>query len=250
MVRDPDSGDGDLGTSDPLAGSLFANLVLAEDMHSAAPMVRNALVSAMEERRVSILDEVLRLPDPFLVVATMPSSANGKQSPLTEAQADRFLMQVELAFPDSEEEREIIDVSGNGRRGHVVREVLLQEELLRARRVVVSVYADRMIKDYAVALVAATRGSERPAAEEVGPDRETASTSTAHGASPRATVDLIRAARAQAFLMGRGYVTPQDVKAVAPDVLRHRLELSSRAVASGITVDGVVRGILDTVAVP
>jgi len=265
LVIDQDTGIPTLGP-----GSIFAHLVLAEDLHLAPPMVQNALLMAMEERSVTMLGEAFSLSDPFMVVATTQRESDKPHHPLSHSQADRFLMQVVLEYPSSDEERVIIDVAGNGRRSPVVRNVLSLEELLRARRVVHSVYADRMIKEYAVALVSATRGPSGTnaatrgpcghgvtklspawnACSNLSPDRNTDSTLTAPGASPRATVDLIRAARATAFLAGRGYVTPQDVKAVATDVLRHRLTLRSRAEAAGITTGDVIRGILDTVAVP
>ena len=185
-----------------------------------------------------------------MVIATTLGESGVPQHPLTASQADRFLMQVVLEYPNSDEERVIIDVAGNGRRSPVVREVLTLAELLRARRVVHSVYADRMIKDYAVALVSATRGPGKPGVANKHPDRNIHTSLTAPGASPRATVDLIRAARASAFLAGRGYVTPEDVKAIAPDVLRHRLTLRSRAETAGMTTGDVIRRILDTVTVP
>ncbi len=242
--------DTDTGLPAPGPGSLFTHLVLAEDLHLAPPMVQNALLMAMEERSVTIAGEALQLSDPFMVVATTPSACAEPHYPLSNSQADRFLMQVALAYPSSTEERAIIDIAGNGRRGPVVRQVLTLAELRRARRVVHSVYANRMIKDYAVALVSATREPARRGVTNSSPDRSTFSTLTAPGASPRATVDLIRAARASAFLAGRGYVTPEDVKAVAPDVLRHRLTLRSRAEMAGITTGDVIRHILDTVTVP
>lgn len=231
-------------------GSIFNHLVLAEDLHLAPGRVQNALLVAMQERQVDFFGETLKLPDPFMVVATTLGESDRPHPPLTPSQADRFLMQVVLEYPDSDEERAIIDVAGDGRRSPVVREVLTLAELLRARRVVHSVYADSMIKDYAVALVSATRGSGKPGVTDKRPDRNTNSNLTAPGASPRATVDLIRAARAVAFLAGRGYVTPEDVKAIAPDVLRHRLALRSRAETAGMTTGDVIRRILDTVAVP
>ncbi len=255
LILDPDGGSSE---TDP--GPIFANLIVAEDIHRAPPMVQNALLSAMEEREVTVAHVPHCLPDPFLVVATVNPAAGDAHHPLTESQADRFLMKLVLDYPSREEEREIIDVAGSRHRGPLARSVLSKEDLLRARRVVASVYADQMIKDYAVALVSATRGPKVARTVRFGPwavesaKLEASGGSPAsmirRGASPRATVDLIRAAKACAFLAGRGYLTPRDVKAVATDVLRHRLTLRSRAVKAGITTGDVIRHILDTVAVP
>ena len=229
------------GTFVPRKGPLFANLVLADEVNRAPAKVQSALLEAMQERQVTIGDTTYPLPSPFLVLATQNPIEQEGTYPLPEAQVDRFLLKLRVDYPSPEEERQILDRM-SGADVPEARPVVQLSDLDRARDAMHAIYVDDRIKDYAVRLVHATR---RP--KEFKLDLEGL---VQYGASPRATLALIAAARAHAFIRGRGFVSPEDVKAVGHDVLRHRLILSFEAEAEGVTPDAVVQRVFDAVEVP
>jgi MoxR-like ATPase len=223
-------------------GPVFTNLLLADEINRAPAKVQSALLEAMQERQVTIGDTTWPLPDPFLVFATQNPIEQEGTYPLPEAQVDRFLLKVTVEYPKKEEERLILDRMMSGEVPAVAK-VLTAEQVHRLARTVRSVYIDERIRDYIVALVIATR---RP--------REVGLTDLTHlisfGASPRATLAFSEASRAVAFLHGRGYVVPEDVKEIARDVLRHRVLLTYEAEAENVTSDTVVDRVLERVQVP
>ncbi|RMG11256.1 MAG: MoxR family ATPase [Planctomycetota bacterium] len=225
-------------------GPIFANLVLADEINRAPAKVQSALLEAMQERQVTLGDASHPLPAPFLVLATQNPIEQEGTYPLPEAQVDRFLFKCVVRYPSKEEERQILErASGGSVKGPEDLEPLLKpEDLLRARELVREIYVDDKLKDYIVDLVQATRQPADYGLPLAG--------LIDFGSSPRGTVGLLHASRAQAFLRGRGYVTPQDVKDVAPRVLRHRLLLSYEAEAEEKSADDVVRTVLDGVRVP
>jgi MoxR-like ATPase len=229
-------------------GPLFAPIVLADEINRAPAKVQSALLEAMEERQVTIGDETFPLPDPFLVMATQnPIDLEGTYE-LPEAQVDRFLLKVRVPYPSADEEREI--VARDGGAPARVRAVADAETVRDMRRAAAGVHVADSVADYAVRLVRATREPGLAGARLGGPEARPAAGALAVGASPRASIFLVRAARARALLDGRSYATPHDVKRVAADVLRHRLVLSYEAEADGVTEDDVVAGILDAVETP
>jgi MoxR-like ATPase len=223
-------------------GPVFTNLLLADEINRAPAKVQSALLEAMQERQVTIGDTTWPLPDPFLVFATQNPIEQEGTYPLPEAQVDRFLLKATVDYPKKEEERQILDRMISGEVPPVAR-VLSGDDVRRLTRRVREVYLDERIRDYIVALVTATR---RP--REVGLSE--LSHLIAFGASPRATLSFSEAARAVAFLRGRGYVVPEDVKEVAKDVLRHRVLLTYEAEAENVTSDTVVERVLERVEVP
>ena len=230
------------GTLVPRKGPIFAQVILADEINRAPAKVQSALLEAMQERQVTIGDVTYPLPDPFLVLATQNPIEQEGTYPLPEAQVDRFMMKVIVGYPSREEEREILDrMTGEAGEPQVTR-VIRPEEIVRARAVVRGVYVDDRIKEYAVNLVDATREPARHGLDLAGLVR--------FGASPRATLYLVLAAKAHAFIRRRGFVTPEDVKAVGPDVLRHRVLLSYEAEAEEITPEEIVRRVFDAVEVP
>jgi MoxR-like ATPase len=229
------------GTFVPRKGPLFANLVLADEVNRAPAKVQSALLEAMQERQVTIGDTTYPLPSPFLVLATQNPIEQEGTYPLPEAQVDRFLLKLRVDYPSAEEERQILDRM-SGADIPQARAVVTLADLDRARDAMHAIYVDDRIKDYAVRLVQATR---KP--KEFKLDLEGL---VQYGASPRATLALIAAGRAHAFIRGRGFVSPEDVKAVGHDVLRHRLILSFEAEAEGVTPDAVVQRVFDAVEVP
>ncbi len=207
-------------------GPVFANLVLADEINRAPAKVQSALLEAMQERQVTIGDRTYPLPSPFIVMATQNPIEQEGTYPLPEAQIDRFMLMVKVGYPTREEERKIMDrmtMSEPVKAGVVVSPT----ELLEARRIISQVYVDDKVKDYIVDVVFATRQPEKHGLKDLAPLIE-------FGASPRASIALNLAARAHAFLRHRGYVTPEDVKAVGPDVLRHRLVLTYEADAEEV----------------
>ena len=230
------------GTFEAKCGPVFANFVLADEINRAPAKVQSALLEAMQEQHVTLGDETYALPDPFLVLATQNPLEQEGTYPLPEAQLDRFLMKVRVRYPDSFEERAILDSMAVTEPRTAVSPVVSLDTIANARRVVDSVYVDDAVRDYIVRIVSATREPGRYKVPIDGLLRA--------GASPRGTIGLTLAARATAFLLGRGYVVPQDVKDVAHDVLRHRLALSFEAEASGIDGDEIVQRVLQTVASP
>ena len=223
-------------------GPVFSNLILADEVNRAPAKVQSALLEAMQEKQVTIGDETFPLDAPFLVLATQNPIEQEGTYPLPEAQVDRFMLKVVIDYPDRSEEREIIDRMTSGAPLNV-QAVVDAEYILSAREIVRQVYVDEKIKDYVLDLVIATRN---PSA--VGLDDLTNLIS--YGASPRAGIFLISAARAYAFIRGRGYVVPDDVKQLAPDVLRHRVITTFEAEAQDVNSDQIVQRILENVEVP
>jgi MoxR-like ATPase len=230
------------GTFSTKKGPIFANIVLADEINRAPAKVQSALLEAMQERQVTIGEETHALPDPFLVLATQNPIDQEGTYPLPEAQVDRFMLKVWVTYPSKEEERLILDRMASTADPHGARVILQTEDILRLRRLVDQIYLDDKIKDYILDLIFATR---EPATYKLDLQHL-----IQHGASPRATLYLTLAAKAHALLQGRGYVTPQDVKSMTPDVLRHRVMVTYEAEAEDITSDSIVQRILDGVPVP
>jgi MoxR-like ATPase len=237
MIYNPQ--DGEFRTKH---GPIFANLILADEINRAPAKVQSALLEAMQERQVTLGDSTYELPNPFLVLATQNPLEQEGTYPPPEAQVDRFMMKVIIGYPNRVEERAILEAMATSEPSLGVQPVVSGEEIIRARRVVNTIYVDDKIKDYIVSLVLATRDPKAAGLDLNGYIQV--------GASPRATINLTLAARAAAFLDGRGYVTPQDVKKLAPDVLRHRVAVSYEAEAENITSDDLIQKILDTLPVP
>ena len=223
-------------------GPVFANLVLADEINRAPAKVQSALLEAMQERQVTLGDETYKLPDPFLVMATQNPLEHEGTYPLPEAQVDRFMLKIIVGYPNRDEERAILDTMASTEPPFEVTPVVTVDDIIRARHVVNTIYVDDKVKDYIVDLVLATREPQSYGLDLNGYIQ--------NGASPRATINLTIAARASAFLQGRGYVTPQDVKDLAPDVLRHRLMVSYEAEAENITAENIIQKILETLPVP
>jgi MoxR-like ATPase len=227
-------------------GPIFAPVLLADEINRAPAKVQSALLEAMEERQVSIGDETHALPEPFFVMATQnPVELEGTY-PLPEAQIDRFLVKLVVPYPEESEEREIVvrDAAAHA----AVAQVADAAELASLQRAATAVHVAPALVDYAVRLARATRDPASVGARILGGDGAPApARAVALGASPRGSMYLVRAARARALLDGRDYVTPHDLKRVAPDVLRHRVVPSYEAEASGVTAEGVVRAVLAAV---
>lgn len=223
-------------------GPIFANFVLADEINSAPAKVQSALLEAMQERQVTIGDSTFPLDEPFLVMATQNPIEQEGTYPLPEAQVDRFLLKVVIGYPSKEEEKVIIRQNITNEKKEI-RPLLKPEEILEAQRVVEKIYIDEKIERYIVDIVFATRFPADYNLNDL-------TTIIAFGASPRASISLARAARSYAFLRGRGYVVPEDVRAVAHDVLRHRIGLTYEAEANTITADEIISEILDKVEVP
>jgi MoxR-like ATPase len=223
-------------------GPIFSNLILADEINRAPAKVQSALLEAMQERQVTIGDETYALPNPFLVLATQNPLEQEGTYPLPEAQIDRFMMKVIVDYPNRAEERAILDAMATTEPLAVTRPVVSAEQIVAARHVVNMLYVDDKIRDYIVDLVVATRP---PTAASFNLNGYVQT-----GASPRATIALTLAARALAFLNGRHFVIPQDVKTVALDVLRHRVSVTYEAEAENITSEDVVTKILNALPVP
>ena len=223
-------------------GPIFSNLILADEINRAPAKVQSALLEAMQERQVTIGETTYELPNPFLVLATQNPLEQEGTYPLPEAQVDRFMMKVIIGYPNRVEERAIVEAMATSEPSLRVQPVVSVEEIARARSVVNSIYVDDKIKDYIVDLVLATRNPKAAGLDLNGYIQT--------GASPRASINLTLASRAAAFLDGRGYVTPQDVKKLAPDVMRHRVAVSYEAEAENITSEDIIQKILDTLPVP
>jgi MoxR-like ATPase len=237
LVYNPQSGD-----FTPKKGPIFANLILADEINRAPAKVQSALLEAMQERQVTIGEYTYPLDEPFLVLATQNPIEQEGTYPLPEAQVDRFMLKVVITYPDRREEREIMERMTRDS-PPPVHAVISPEAIVRARGVVSQIYVDEKIKDYVLDIVFATRQPEEFDLTNLIP-------LIAYGASPRATIYLITTAKAHAFLHGRGYVTPEDIKQVAMDVLRHRIIVTYEAEAEELTSEDVVRKILDQVEVP
>jgi MoxR-like ATPase len=223
-------------------GPIFCNLVLADEINRAPAKVQSALLEAMQERQVTIGDQTYPLPSPFLVLATQNPLEQEGTYPLPEAQIDRFMMKVVVSYPNRSEERAILDAMATTAAMVVPRPVVTAAQIVQARQVVDTLYVDDKIRDYIVDIVLATRPPIAPALKLDGFIQT--------GASPRATIALTLASRAMAFLSGRDFVVPQDVKAVAMDVLRHRVAVTYEAEAENISAENVVETILNTLPVP
>jgi MoxR-like ATPase len=223
-------------------GPIFANLVLADEINRAPAKVQSALLEAMQERQVTLGDETYRLPDPFLVLATENPLEQEGTYPLPEAQVDRFMLKVLLDYPSRTEEIAILDAMATSEPRIDVQPVVSGDDIIAARRVVDTIYVDEKVKHYIVDLVLATRDPKPYGINLNG--------YVQCGASPRATINLTQAARASAFLQGRGYVTPQDVKDMVFDVMRHRVIVSYEAEAENITSENVIQKILEGLPVP
>ena len=223
-------------------GPVFANFVLADEINRAPAKVQSALLEAMQERQVTIGKETFELPAPFLVLATQNPIEQEGTYPLPEAQVDRFMLKVVIDYPKLEEEKLIIRQNINGDKFNV-KPILKAEEIMEARKVVRQVYLDEKIEKYIVDIVFATRYPEKYDLKEL-------KDMISFGGSPRASINLALAARSYAFIKRRGYVIPEDVRAVAHDVLRHRIGLTYEAEASNITSEEIVSKILNKVEVP
>ena len=223
-------------------GPVFANFVLADEINRAPAKVQSALLEAMQERQVTIGKETFRLPEPFLVLATQNPIEQEGTYPLPEAQVDRFMLKVVIDYPKLEEEKLIIRQNINGERLNV-KPILKADEIIEARKVVRQVYLDEKIEKYIVDIVFATRYPEKYDLKEL-------KDMIGFGGSPRASINLALAARSYAIIKRRGYVIPEDVRAVAHDVLRHRIGLTYEAEASNMTSDEIVSKILNKVEVP
>lgn len=223
-------------------GPIFTNLVLADEINRAPAKVQSALLEAMQERQVTIGEETYKLPDPFLVLATQNPVEQEGTYPLPEAQVDRFMLKLVITYPNRTEERAILDAMATTTSLPSVDPVINAKNIAFARETVNAIYIDDKIKDYIVDIVFATRDPKNHNLNLAPYIR--------YGASPRATIYLTLAAKAWAFLQGRGYVTPQDVKSMAHDVLRHRILVSYEAEAENMTSEDIIQKILDTLPVP
>ncbi|MBI5115922.1 MoxR family ATPase [Candidatus Poribacteria bacterium] len=223
-------------------GPLFANLILADEINRAPAKVQSALLEAMQERQVTIGEKTFKLDEPFLVLATQNPIEQEGTYPLPEAQVDRFMLKLKITYPNKQEEREIMDrvVVGSD---FQLKPVIAPKDIMDARAAVNSVYIDDKIKDYIVNVVFATREPKSYGMPELEGLIE-------YGASPRASIYLSQTAKAYAFMQGRGYVTPQDVKSIGMDVLRHRVIVSYEAEAEEKTSEDIVQKIFDNVATP
>ena len=225
----------------PHKGPIFANIILADEINRAPAKVQSALLEAMQERQVSIGDSTFPLDDPFLVMATQNPIEQEGTYPLPEAQVDRFMLKLLVTYPSKQEEKEILERMSRNLE-IPVRAVIEPQHIFSARKVIEMVYMDEKIKDYIVDLVFATRNP--------GEYQLDTKDLVQYGASPRATIFLSKASRAHAFINGRGYVTPEDVKSVGLDVLRHRIILTYEAEAENVTTEEVIKRVFDKVVVP
>ncbi len=223
-------------------GPVFANLVLADEINRAPAKVQSALLEAMQEHQVTIGPDTFELEEPFFVMATQNPIEHEGTYPLPEAQVDRFFMKVQVTYPNFEQEKEIITRMTSGVKIKT-KEILSAQSILKAQNLVDDVFVSEHLKDYIVHLVSATRTPKNYKLENLTPLIE-------YGASPRASLGMTVAAKSRAFLQGRGYATPDDVKAIATDVMRHRLILTYEAEAQNLTTDAVISQILGKVPVP
>ncbi len=230
------------GTYSTKKGPIFANLILADEINRAPAKVQSALLEAMQERQVTIGEETFPLPKPFLVLATQNPIEQEGTYPLPEAQVDRFMLKVVVGYPSEAEEKQIMHMMAKTAAREPLKPIIQPEKILEMRQLVDQVHVDEQISDYIIKLVFATREPARLAPVLAGKIR--------FGGSPRATINLTLASKAAAFLAGRGYVTPQDVKSIAPDVLRHRIITTFEAEADEVTSEVLVKQLLDAIAVP
>jgi MoxR-like ATPase len=237
LVFNPKSGDFHVKR-----GPIFSNIVLADEINRAPSKVQSALLEAMQEKHVTIGDTTYDLPQLFLVLATQNPLEQEGTYPLPEAQIDRFMLKVNLSYPTKEEEKAIVNlVSGQGL--HPTGKIATEEDILRGRRIVQEIYMDDKIMDYIINLVAATRDPQGHGIKDLADLIE-------YGASPRTSISLAKASKAHALIRGRGYVTPEDVKSIGMDVMKHRLILSYEAEAEDVKAENVVQRVFDSVEVP
>jgi len=237
LIYEPDK-----GTFTTKKGPIFANIILADEINRAPAKVQSALLEAMQERQVTIGDNTFPLDKPFLVLATQNPIEQEGTYPLPEAQVDRFMLKLKIDYPTKTEEREIMDRMAFTNKQISVQPAISPERILETRKIVDEVYIDDKVKDYIIDLVFATRNPD-----EYNLDLKRY---IEYGASPRATIYLTLASKAHAFIQGRGYVTPQDVKSIGMDVLRHRVIITYEAEAEDMTSEDVVQRIFDEVEVP
>jgi MoxR-like ATPase len=223
-------------------GPIFANIILADEINRAPAKVQSALLEAMQERQVSIGEETFPLPKPFLVLATQNPIEQEGTYPLPEAQLDRFMLKLKIDYPSKEQERQILDRMAVTDKKLDVKPVVKPADIAEVRAVIDEIYIDEKVKDYIVDIVCATRDPKK-----YGLDL---ASFISYGASPRATIYLTTAAKAHAFMQQRGYVTPQDVKSIGPDVLRHRVIVSYEAEAEEKTSEDIIKTIFDSIEVP
>lgn len=230
------------GTFITKKGPIFSNIILADEINRAPAKVQSALLEAMQERTITIGEETFNLTQPFLVLATQNPIEQEGTYPLPEAQIDRFMLKLNISYPDKREEREIMDRMAVVGKQPSVESVITPDEILKGRGVINEIYIDDKIKDYIVDIVFATRDPKAYKLDLAQYIR--------YGASPRASIYLDIASKAHAFIQGRGYVTPQDVKSIGADVLRHRIIISYEAEAEGLTSENILNKIFDQVEVP
>ena len=223
-------------------GPIFANIILADEINRAPAKVQSALLEAMQERQVTIGDETFPIPQPFLVLATQNPIEQEGTYPLPEAQLDRFMLKIQIDYPTKDEERLILDRMASTKTAFDIQQVITPEEIMDVRSVIDDIYIDDKIKDYIINIVCATRQPEQYGLQ--------LKDYINFGASPRASIFLALAAKAMAFINGRGYVTPQDVKSIGMDVLRHRVLISYEAEAEDKTSEDVIQTIFDNIEVP
>ena len=223
-------------------GPIFANIILADEINRAPAKVQSALLEAMQERQVTIGDTTFKLDEPFLVLATQNPIEQEGTYPLPEAQVDRFMLMLRIEYPSPSEERVIMDRNTGAETAEVTR-VVTTADIIRARKVLRSIYVDEKVKDYIINIVFASREPAKYGLSDL-------TDLIAYGASPRASIYLNLAAKAHAFLKGRGYITPEDIKAIGYDVLRHRIIITYEAEAEEIDSDKIVARIFDTIEVP
>jgi len=223
-------------------GPVFANLILADEINRAPAKVQSALLESMQERQVTIGDTTYPLPAPFLVIATQNPIEQEGTYPLPEAQVDRFMLKLKVAYPNKEEENQIIDrMAGN--KDIKVNRVATPADIIRVKKVISDIYVDEKVKNYVLDLVFATREPEKYKLNDLKP-------LIAYGASPRASICFIQAAKALAFINGRGYVTPEDIKMIGADILRHRVIVTYEAEAEEITSENIIKQVFDQIEVP
>jgi MoxR-like ATPase len=223
-------------------GPIFAHLVLADEINRAPAKVQSALLEAMQEKQVTIGDQTFKLEEPFLVLATQNPIEQEGTYPLPEAQVDRFMLKLKIGYPSRDEERQILELMARTSNLPTTHPVVETQQIFRAREVINDIYVDDKVKDYIVDLVCATRDPDHYKIQ--------VKDFIQLGASPRATINLTLAAKAYAFLRGRGYVTPQDVKSIGMDVLRHRVAITYEAEAEDKTSETIVQKIFDELPVP
>ncbi len=224
-------------------GPIFANFVLADEINRSPAKVQSALLEAMQERQVTIGDETYALPQPFLVMATQNPLEQEGTYPLPEAQVDRFMLKAKISYPNKQEERDIVRMNLSGAGMPQPNKVITPEDIVKARKVVEDVYMDEKIEKYIIDIIFATREPQEYNLQKL-------QSMIGYGASPRASISLAKAARSYAFIKRRGYVIPEDVRAVCHDVLRHRIGLTYEAEAENVTTEEIITDILNNVVVP